>query len=437
MTKNRLLNNVFNLFNEKAKYAVLRNYENLPEESGRDIDLIIDQCDFNKIKSEFILLVEHFEYKILISDKRQFMHFIAIGKIENNSVNIISFDFIFHLHVKGVKLLETNRILECREFNGKIYHVRKDVEFLSKYIYNKLFNTQFPSKYSRLKNEAISNYAKEINEALNDIFGKNVTSIEDIERSKSYLLRKYFIKNRKKKNRISFYHDQINYYIIQLFRLIRPNGISIAFTGPDGVGKTTVINQIIEYINQVTSTTLFHHRPTLLGNLSNVAHQAGLKKEVDDDYTNPHRGRHNNPFSSFIRLFYYSLDYILGFQVKVRKPLNCGGVVIFDRYYSDIIVDAKRSSIYLNYKFLYGFGKLFIPSLDYNILLTASTDTILTRKKELDEEGIRTINDKIDYLADKKEYKKILNEQTPEVAVTEILSYIFENQHKKNLRRLK
>ena len=128
---------------------------------------------------------------------------------------------------------------------------------------------------------------------------------------------------------------------------------------------------------------------------------------------------------------------MVGYFVKVKAVTRITRIVIFDRYYTDIICDSRRSCIYLNNKFLYGFGKLFIPSLDYNILLTASTDTILARKKELDEEGIRTINDKIDYLADKKGYKKVLNEQTPEVAVTEILSYIFENQHKKNLRRLK
>ena len=75
--------------------------------------------------------------------------------------------------------------------------------------------------------------------------------------------------------------------------------------------------------------------------------------------------------------------------------------------------------------------------MDYNILLTAGTDTILARKRELDEEGIRLINKKIDYLANKKGYKKILNERTPEETITEILSYIFEKQHNKNLRRLK
>ena len=111
--------------------------------------------------------------------------------------------------------------------------------------------------------------------------------------------------------------------------------------------------------------------------------------------------------------------------------------MIFDRYYTDIICDSRRSRIYLNPKFLYGFGRLFIPSLDYNILLTAQTDTILARKRELDTEGIAAINAKIDYLKNKKGYYKVMNEGTPQEAVTKILNIIFEKQHKKNLKRLK
>ena len=112
-------------------------------------------------------------------------------------------------------------------------------------------------------------------------------------------------------------------------------------------------------------------------------------------------------------------------------------LVIFDRYYTDIICDSRRSRIYLNPKFLYGFAKLFIPSLDYNVLLTASSEAILTRKRELDKEGIDAINTKIDYLADKKGYYKVLNEGTPQEAVCKILQIVLEKQHRKNLKRLR
>ena len=134
---------------------------------------------------------------------------------------------------------------------------------------------------------------------------------------------------------------------------------------------------------------------------------------------------------------YYSVDYILGYWAKVKTMTRITRLVIFDRYYTDIICDSRRSRIYLNPKFLYGFGRLFIPSLDYNILLTAQTVTILARKRELDTEGIAAINAKIDYLKNKKGYYKVMNEGTPQEAVTKILNIIFEKQHKKNLKRLK
>ena len=56
---------------------------------------------------------------------------------------------------------------------------------------------------------------------------------------------------------------------------------------------------------------------------------------------------------------------------------------------------------------------------------------------KLDKEGIKTINAKIDYLTGKKGYTKVLNESTPQVAVNEILTFVFNEQHKKNLKRLR
>ena len=74
--------------------------------------------------------------------------------------------------------------------------------------------------------------------------------------------------------------------------------------------------------------------------------------------------------------------------------------------------------------------------MDYNILLTARTETILTRKRELDAAGIEAINQKIDYLADKPGFYKVINESTPQEAVARILRIVFERQHKKNMKRL-
>ena len=180
-----------------------------------------------------------------------------------------------------------------------------------------------------------------------------------------------------------------------------------------------------------------HFRPTLFGNLSDVAHSAGLKKEVDKNYDNPHRGGRTGKLSSLLRLFYYTIDYILGYWIKIKSITRITRLVIFDRYYTDIICDSRRSRIFLNPKFLYYFGCIFIPSLDYNILLTADTDVIMSRKQELSAPDLELIKKNIDFLVSKPGYFLVNNNASPDDAVVEILKCVFENQNNKNLKRMK
>ena len=58
-------------------------------------------------------------------------------------------------------------------------------------------------------------------------------------------------------------------------------------------------------------------------------------------------------------------------------------------------------------------------------------------KRELDKEGIDAINAKIDYLADKKGYYKVINESAPQEAVIKIIKIVFDKQHKRNCIRMK
>ena len=177
-------------------------------------------------------------------------------------------------------------------------------------------------------------------------------------------------------------------------------------------------------MSDIASVQLYHHRPGLIGNISNVAANAGLIKTIDNNYEQPHRGKQHNLLSSSIRLAYYSLDYIIGYWILVRKHIFYGGFVLFDRYYTDMIVDSRRSSIYLPPSLLYYWGKIFIPQLKYNILLTADSDVILSRKRELDTNSINEINKKIDYLSNKKRYKKVINNGSPSDTIYQILRSI-------------
>lgn len=425
---------VFAFLNTNADYAVLRNYDGLPEfNNSRDIDIIIEKDIYANVKSQLIDVVEQCGWKIVTLLKSDRLVTWVCGNIAmDGSVNLIQLDFFFNTSVFGIELLPARYLLKSKSFNGKIYHVDIVCEFLDKYLYDRAVGAKYPEKYNAVKTSVKTN--SDVISVLKKVFGVN--SIEECDGANGKKLLLHAFCSSPFSSLCKFF--RFEYYRIANY-LKSNTGFSIGFTGPDGVGKTTVINKLIDSLGVVfrDAHEYMHFRPTLFGNLGDVAHSAGLKKDVDRNYSDPHRGGKTGKVSSFLRLFYYSLDYIVGYWIKIKSVTRITRLVIFDRYYTDIICDSRRSRIYLSPKFLYRYGRVFIPSLDYNILLTADTDVILARKQELSIADVEAINKNIDFLASKKGYLKVLNNSSPEATVTSILTYIFENQHNINLKRLK
>ncbi|MDB4225826.1 hypothetical protein N9800_01065 [bacterium] len=435
ISSSKLTYNIFEFLNTTANYAVLRNYEGLPlNNSSRDIDILLEKKEFLKIERKIVNLITASKFKVTTLYRSEKIITYVCAKAVNGEVDLVQFDFFFNTSLFGVLLLDVNDVLNARLFNGAIYHLSKEYEFLDKYLQLKFLNKPYPEKYKVLEaemrqNEVLPNLLKQTTGSASLIALEGMSSAN--------FKRSVLFKNLKRKPfeqvglLISFFW---NYFKNMLFY----KGFSIGFTGPDGSGKTTVIDTIVAELSKTySSIELFHFRPTIIPNLGEAAHKTNLKSEVDKDFSNPHRGGETGKISSVIRLLYYSIDYVSGYFIKVRSILKNRNLVIFDRYFTDIIADSRRSRIFLNHKFLYWFGKLFIPSLDYNILLTASTETILARKQELTAEGIDSINKKLNYLADKNNYFLVLNNGNPSEAVQKIITIMIDKQHQRNLKRVR
>lgn len=420
---------VFQILEDNSiEYAVLRNFDGLPEyNSSRDIDILIKKQDFYVVCQQMVLLCQRENIYIVSYFKSERLRTFVCGSFGKDSIEIVQFDFFVHTSAYGHIILTAEEMLRSRIKENGIYHVSDVYQLLDKYLYIKYIGAPFPDKYIPLK-ESLRN-SQELTTLLKSF---DISSLVDLEKmSKNEFHKK--VRNRGNDSLSNI----VLFWKCYILNLISYKGYSIGFTGPDGAGKTTIVELLKLVLNTVYSKIVqYHFRPIVFGNISEVAHTIGLKKEVDRNYNQPHRGNRTSIISSLLRLTYYSIDYIYGYIKKVRKELVKRQIVIFDRYYTDIICDSRRSRIYLPLKFLYWWGRCFIPSLDYNILLTAHTDTILGRKNELNREGIEAINARIDYLANKSRFYKVLNEGTPQEAVTEILRVVFENQHKKNMKRL-
>lgn len=425
---------VLQYLNENAGYALLRNYEELPEDnSSRDIDIIISREEYRRCKRELVATLIQGGWQVFSHlDNGRLITFV-MAKVTDKQVELVQWDFFADSSVHGIELITSEEMLSSREFNGTLYHLSKEYEFLDKYLYNRAVGAEYPAKYSTLKSEMKDSPI--VKDKLKQSFGTE--SVERVDNMQHLLLNALWCNMRRSplKTAIKVIGSLCRYKASYFTADVAP---TLAFTGADGAGKTTIIELLKERLSAVfgKATTEFHFRPTLIPNLGEAAYSAGVKKEVDREYDKPHRGAKSGVVSSFFRLCYYTFDYVVGYWAKVKPHTRITKVVIFDRYYSDVIVDSRRSSIYLNRSFLYGWGQLFIPRMRYNFLITANADIILSRKRELDREAIERINANLDYLATKRGYYLIENNGTAEEALVKILTLILEKQHNLNLKRV-
>ncbi len=181
-------------------------------------------------------------------------------------------------------------------------------------------------------------------------------------------------------------------------------GLIITFSGVDGAGKSTIINDILYLLGGKyrKKIVVLRHRPSLLPIIS--AWKYGKKQAEQKSVERlPRQGNNNSKVSSYLRFGYYYIDYLLGQFYIWSKYLIRGYTVVYDRYYFDFIIDGKRSNINMSAtlpKFLYA----FVAKPDLNFFLYADAATIIKRKQELSPSVITQLTKK--YLSLFKDFSK-------------------------------
>ena len=207
---------------------------------------------------------------------------------------------------------------------------------------------------------------------------------------------------------------------------------------PDGTGKTTFLEALLKelnfyYVNDENDNRfhVYHFRPSILPNLGAVGEKAGVMKQ-DTDFTNPHRSKPANPLSSLIRISYYTLDYIIGWQKCVRNDVHYDRYSVFDRYSYDFIVDPRRTKLNLPESIRTFFVKL-TPQPGIVFVLNAKPETVYVRKQELPLEEIERQAKMYKKVAEsnKKRFVMIDAEQKPEEMAEQAIHYIMNKYTEK------
>lgn len=207
-------------------------------------------------------------------------------------------------------------------------------------------------------------------------------------------------------------------YIVDTLRAFGfRRGMIVTFSGVDGAGKSTVIEQTKYEIEKRLRqrVVVLRHRPSLLPILSSWKYGRKAAEQRSADRL-PHQGTNQSRVSSLLRFGYYFADYLLGQFYIQAKYVWRGYIVLYDRYYFDFINDSRRSNLQLP-SGLAGrlYSLLLKPRL--NIFLYAPPEEILRRKQELDSATITHLTQQYLGLFDSlqkqypgSEYMPILNQ---------------------------
>lgn len=438
-TKTQLLiTNLIDKLNKNYDYVILRNYEMLPESlESRDIDILLNPEQLISFQSECVNVAELFGFKIIYTYWDSQMWTIVFGYVDEVSVELIQLDVLVNLNVLGIIFLDWRQTLSKKIYNGRLFHLPLVETFLAKFVYSTVLGAAYPNKYNNILNEVKKSHYNEINTQLQYLLDDNQSTLDYwLNQNNRIILLKGFLASLKRQPIMQIITTSL--FLSQyIFNLFYQRGLFITISGPDGSGKTTIINLINEHLSKINPPINLHYRPKLIPNISDIGIKFNLIKNADRRYHIPHRSKKNGIAQSCVRLLYYLSDYIFGYYFKILPMRWRKHIIIFDRYYTDLVSDGERASIFLNYKFIYSLI-IFVPTSYYNFIIKADKFKILSRKNELTPDAIEEIYVRLNYICERNpKYYSINNNDMPEDAVLKILKIVFNMQNHEYLKRIK
>ena len=155
-------------------------------------------------------------------------------------------------------------------------------------------------------------------------------------------------------------------------------GIMLGLFGPDGSGKSTVADVLEQRCeNAGMRTSRMHWRPGFL------PYRGGMNGDGKADFTNPQQLNSRRGLAGWLVFIYIVMDFVLGYLCFIRPRLRRGIIVIYERYYYDIIMDQKRYGLRVPASVCRAIARLVMPVPDMVILLDAPANILYARKQEL------------------------------------------------------
>jgi thymidylate kinase len=407
---------------EGIAYRVTNGYEAIINGvfDDSDYDILFKVSDFININSIVGDFCSHYNYKLVQVYHQEVYakNFFVYDASKNHFLNL---DLYGELSRKGIRLFnEVELFSHTTEYQG-ISILKPHQEFIQYLIKKVDKETVSETKFNHLK-ALFLNQQNDCELYLKQFFKKSHTSITHAFLNNEYaVFAKYILSFKEdfkslKKNTSS---NSINNIFRILKRIIKPTGLVIVFLGPDGSGKSTIIEGLLHQTLPFRRYDYFHLKP--------IPQKENAVQQV---VTDPHQYKPYSFLKSYIKLLFFVYQYNMGWLKHITRLKIKSSLVIFDRYYDDVLADHKRYR-YGGSKTIAKFIRYFIPKPDLYFILTADADIIHKRKQEVPLEELQRQINEYRSLEDKKRYINMDVSNTPKEIVLEITKIIMQKMNER------
>jgi thymidylate kinase len=408
MTLERFLEQLVCLFDRySVSHCVLRNYKGLPYNNyGNDIDFLIGSTDtkvVRKILSELdgVTVTGYLERPYVIS---VYLHGIEWGEKRKG----IEIDFVLSLSWKGLSYIDVSEVLnsalpgkDCAQW---IRAPSKEHEAIISFFSSYLIGGWIKDRYQKFVRSVFETNRDEVEKILNIAVGPRSSRaiveaviLDDRKRLISILpqLRRQLLFR-------SFYRAPlhsagrvIEHYTAEiLIRFANPQISSVCILGPDGSGKSSVLQKMEKELSDVVKEICpIHLKPRFF-----------FKRTTQGPVIDPHGKQPRSVFPSIIKIWIWAIELFID---RVTHRARNVTLRLWDRYYHDLLVDPRRYR-YGGPMWLVRWVGWLIPKPGLWILLDAPPEVLQERKQEVSfKETDRQ----------RKEYLKLINEMENGVVV--------------------
>lgn len=153
----------------------------------------------------------------------------------------------------------------------------------------------------------------------------------------------------------------------------------VALLGCDGSGKSAVIAGVSERLRgNGVAVNHGHWRP--------VAFRPGVSDAARATADDPHGQTPRGKLASIIKLGWLWINWWGGW-FRILRCQSTSGVVLFDRYHADLLVDPLRYR-YDGPVWLAQLASRLMPQPDLVVFLDADPDVLLSRKQEVSRDAL-------------------------------------------------